>query len=53
MESRAGVVVQAWPFVCRHLTSPAVPRPHFPPTEPDVPVSRIRLSAAGVSLRRG
>ncbi len=40
---RRGLSV-ADPFVCRCLTSPAVPRFHLPLIEPDVRICRIRLS---------
>ncbi len=38
----------AGPFVCRCLTSPPVLRLHIPLIEPDVRISRIRLSDKGV-----
>jgi len=34
----------AGPFVCRCLTSPSMLRFHIPLIEPDVRISRIRLS---------
>ena len=40
---RRGLSV-AGPFVCRCLTSPALLRFHLPLIEPDVQISRIRLS---------
>ena len=40
----------AGPFVCRCLTSPPVLRFHIPLIEPDVRVSRIRLSDKVLTL---
>ena len=39
------------PFVCRCLTSAAIPRFHLPLIEPDVQISRIRLSDKVSRLR--
>jgi len=39
------------PFVCRCLTSAAIPRFHLPLIEPDVQISRIRLSDKVSHLR--
>jgi hypothetical protein len=39
-----GMAYRSGPFVCRGFTSPTLPRFHSPLVEPDMQISRIRLS---------
>jgi hypothetical protein len=54
VETWRGGLGRAYPFagsfVCRCLTSPSVLRFHVPLIEPDVQISRIRLSEKGFTL---